>query len=340
MSKTLWNLCKLGIAGAVIFGIGWAITVSDPEDGVKEAKADIQDFLPTQALLEQSFSKTVKTSGLEPRPYEMNGNDVFFAVAYVEQSPEEVLDFYQDAFVKAGINDKKYTEIPQGRFERTMADIAKPHDLSPEELEYDRAMLTGGVVPVIKHSGYMAMGGIVPKAQNQKLEEIVDAWALSGQHDRMSGVMDGFRFIDARQWPGQRGSRITSVWAEEGFDASKMANPQEEGVAPVLQTPVCMGCTLALQMKSRAPDERFRIGHFVSGRNRDDIRDFYETAMFGRGWKGADAPKAVEMARQFLGDTIPRGSIQTFSKVGSEAWIAVYDDPQLNETSVMVVESF
>lgn len=342
MKRQLVNLAKLGFAGATIFGIAWTITVQDTDGDVQEAQADIATYTTTEALLGGSFGKTMEASGMKPRPYEMNGNQVFFAVEYVKQDPEEVLDYYQEQFVAAGINERKFTEVPEAKFHRSIQDLTNPkgQKMSEEEVEYNEALLTGGVVPLTQRDGYVAMGGMVPRESHARVNELVEDWA-SNDSRNLFRQMDGFRFIDAQQWPGQIGSRVTSVWADSDFDAEKMAQPQKNAGPPVLETPICLGCNVGMQMRSLDKSERFRIGHFYSNRQKDDLLSFYRTAMKNRGYDSGQAQTAIGLARQYLGPgEIPSGAIMTYQRNGTEAMIAVFDDHSLDETSVMVVETF
>ncbi len=343
MKHAIWNLTKLAAAGAVIFGIGWAFVVTDEEGGVQEADADIGTVTTLEAVFERDFTKTMTMTGLTPRPYEMNGNQVYFAVSYVEEEPHEVLEHYQEQFVRAGINEKKYMEVPDGRFERSLGDIEKGDvDLSDAEVEYNKALLTGEVVPIVTRPGYMAMGGIVPKGAYRDVEEIVANWSAGNTREIDEEFMSGFRFIDAEQWPGQRGSRVTSVWSDDGqFDPAKMSDPQGEGVNPVLETPVCMGCRVGMQMESLSPNEKYRIGHFYSQRRKRDLVRFYQRSMQNRGFEESDAFKAVEYARNFMAPgEVPDGYVLSYNKGPIDSWIAVYDDTKTGETSVMVVEGY
>lgn len=339
MKRRAFTFVKLLLAGATVFGIGSLLVVRGINGDIAEAEADISTFTTTQALYDGNYGKVVESSGLKPRPYEMNGNQVFFAVGYVKESPQDVLEFYQEKFVEAGINERKFMEVPEGKFNRTIGDLANKPRLSEDELAYNRALLTGGVVPISERPGYVAMGGMVPKgAYNNDLDEIIADWSANeGDVDRPMG---GFRFIDAQQWPNQIGSRVTSVWADEGFDAAKMNDPAKNAGPPVLETPVCIGCAVGMQMRSLDKSERYRIGHFYATRGKSDVVSFYDKAMLGRGFESGDAHKAIEYARNYLGTEVPDGNILQFKKGGTESLIAIFDDPRTLETSVVVVEQF
>ena len=339
MRRAIWNTVKIALAGATIFAIGWSVTVTDSDGEVQEASADIGTWTTTEAMFGGDFAKLAAAGGMQPRQYEMNGNLVHFGVAYVQEDPAEVLDRYQEAFVDAGINKRKFMDVPDGKFTRTLASLSKGAKLTEEEREYNEAMLTGGVVPIETRPDYVAMGGIIPKGHATTVPEIVGDWVANGT-ETIDRQMDGFRFIDAHQYPGQKGSRVTSVWADEGFDAKKMANPQLAGIRPVLDTPICMGCSVGMQMKSLDPNEKYRIGHFYSNRTSRDVRDFYLRAMGQKGFEIGDAHKAVELARRYLGPQVPPGAVLSYKKGGVEALVTIFDDYKTGETSVVVVESF
>lgn len=335
----IWNLAKLGLAGATIFGIAWAISVGDPEDGVQEAQADIATWASTKTIFGGgNFGKTIEASGMKPRAYEMNGNQVFFAVGYVKEDPQEVLDYYQEEFVAAGVNKRKFLDVPEEKFKRTIGGMGKAQQLTEEELDYNEALLTGGVVPLTTRPGYVAMGGMVPKERVSDIDELIEDWKANDTNN-IYRQMDGFRFLDAQQFPGQIGSRVTSVWADESFDAEKMAHPEKNAGPPVLSTPVCMGCSVGMQMRSLDTSEKFRIGHFYSQRSRDDLVNFYDHAMPRKGFESGDANKAIDLARRYLGAEVPPGAVLQFTHGGAESLVTIFDDKRLGETSVIVVES-
>jgi hypothetical protein len=120
-----------------------------------------------------------------------------------------------------------------------------------------------------------------------------------------------------------------------------MSDPQGQGVNPVLETPVCMGCRVGMQMESLSPNEKYRIGHFYSQRRKRDLVRFYQRSMQNRGFEESDAFKAVEYARNFMAPgEVPDGYVLSYNKGPIDSWIAVYDDTKTGETSVMVVEGY
>ncbi len=342
MKSLLFSAGKLGFAGATLVAIAWSISVGDPVDGVQKAEADIGTWVSTKTLLGGNYGKTMESLGMKPRAYEMNGNQVFFGVGRVDSDPRQVLEHYQEQFVAAGINKRKFLKVPDSKFDRSLGDMLKDpkKQLSEDDLAYNEALLMGGVVPITEQPGYIAMGGIVPKGEHENLEEMVKDWQASDETRDIHKQMNGFRFIDARQFPGQTGSRITSVWADSGFDSEKMANPKKNAGPPVLRAPVCMGCDVGMQMKSLDRSEPFRIGHFYSQRSREDLIDFYTHAMPRNGFRPGDSQKAVDVARHYMGEEVPDGAIlQYVNDAGVESLVAVFDDTRLNETSVVIVES-
>ncbi|QED27114.1 hypothetical protein FRD01_07635 [Microvenator marinus] len=340
--STLKVFGKLGLAGAIIAGVAGVMLVTQPDGEVSEAEADIATFTTTKALYDEDFAKVVESSGLKPKPYELNGQLVYFAVNYTERSPTEILEAYQKRFVEAGINKKEFLEVPEGKYKRTLDDFAsldpKRINLNEDELDYNEAILNGGVVPLERREGYVAMGGMVPKDdRHDSLEELFADWQID-QIDRLGTKMGAWRFIDA-QALGPNYTRVTSMWSGDNTNFEAMGNPQKAGVNPIMETPVCMGCSVGSQMKSLDKSHRYRIGHFYGGRSTDDLVGFYETAMRSRGFELSDGSKAVEFARAYIGG-VPEGKIMSFSREGLDAFIAIAPDTKLGETSVTVVEAF
>ena len=335
MIKQLSSLLKIAMAGAIIFAFGAFVVVTDEEGGVEEAKADIADWVDTATLVDGNFGRVVESTGIRPRPYLMNGNQVFFGVAYSRKSPQQLLDAYQEAFVEAGINEQKYDGVPDEKFKNSVADIENQNVEWSELLgAYNKEILNGGVVPIVNRPGYMAMGGMVPQEKGKDLQEVVTMF--NGEFGKFEGTMKGFRFIDAQQMHPEMPTRITSVWAEDGFSFAKMGNPNQQGVMSTVDAPACMGCEVGTLMKSLAKDEPYSIAHFHGQRSPRQMVDFYNRTMATRGWEASDATKAVEYAREYIGG-VPEARILSFQRGETLSSITIF--PQAGGTSVTVVES-
>ena len=350
MKSLIVNGAKLGLSGALICGIAAIFLVTDPHGEVTEAEADIAAKVPVKHVAGHDFAEVVAKTGMRPRPYEVNGNEVYFAVGYTDEEPEEILQAYQKKFVASGINTRVFDRVPDAKFERTMQDLVdlkevdsledlRKYDMDEYERDYNLAMLNGGVVPISQRPGYVAMGGMVSKEKSEKLEDVFGNWSPEHNPDaKLGGFMDGFRFIDAQKVAEKR-TRVTSVWSRDKFDFDKMDDPNKEGVAPVTQTPACIGCSVGMQMKSLSPSERYRMSNMYTSKSRADVIAFYDKAMRNRGWQPTDASEAMGYVKRELG-VLEGIDVLNFTKDGMESTISVFPDPSGYQTQVAVVESF
>ena len=221
MKKLIITVAKFGLSGALICGIAAIFLVADERGSVSDAEADIATNVPVKHIAGHDFTEVVAKTGMRPRPYEVNGNEVYFAVGYTDEGPDEILRAYQKKFVASGINAQEFNTIPDAKFERTMQDLMsikdarsledlQKFDMDEYEQAYNLAMLNGGVVPISQRPGYVAMGGMVSKDESEKLEDVFGGWdAAQNPEAQLGGFMDGFRFIDAQK-VGEKRTRVTS----------------------------------------------------------------------------------------------------------------------------------
>jgi hypothetical protein len=350
MNNFIVNGLKLGLSGALICGVAAVFLITGGTAEVSEAEADIAVKVPVKHVAGHDFTEVVAKTGMRPRPYEVNGNEVYFAVGYTDEEPDEILAAYQKKFVASGINTREFNTIPEAKFERTVQDFVsikdartledlEKFDMDEYELDYNLAMLNGGVVPISQRPGYVAMGGMVSKEKAEKLDDVFGSWnAAQNPEAKLGGFMDGFRFIDAQK-VGEKRTRVTSVWSRDKFDFEKMNDPNQEGVTPVTVTPACVGCSVGMQMKSLSPSERYRMSNMYTSQSRADVIAFYDKAMRNRGWEPTDASEAMGYVKREIG-VLEGIDVLSFTKGGMESTISVFPDPSGTQTQVAVVESY
>lgn len=273
----------------------------------QHASADIADFMPQSVFAPASTSAIVKDSGLTPRKYNINGNDVYFAVGETMMSPREVLEHYQTEFAAAGINSRKYLESPQ---QKINGDPEKFKLYGAEAQEVVDAMSDGEVVPYLVTNNYISMGGPIITADSFK--EILEEWGPTALDDP-NRVMKGWRFIDARR-KATGTTEVTSIWADENFDFNKFRNPNGARIGLNPAVPACPGCRLVL--RSNSVEESMSVDQYASQASPEAVRDFYVKSMTARGWELSDTTRAMEHAAQHVPDHPfnTRGPMLSFSK--------------------------
>ena len=194
-------ISKLALSGALICAVGWSMLVLDETGQVPESEADVVTSVPKRAIVGENFTEVMVNSGLTPKPYEFNGNNVFFAVGYTDRSPMELLDKYQQNFVDSGVNVQKFMEVPESRYTKSLNDYKEGNvgEVDDYERMYNAVLVNGGVVPVAVTENQVTMGGLVAKgSKHGRTNELFPEWELGGDID-LGEMMQGFRFIEAKK---------------------------------------------------------------------------------------------------------------------------------------------
>lgn len=154
MNTFIRNISKLTVAGATICGIAFYMVTTAPSAeaplAVNEVQADVAWF--DVASDGHEFTRAMAAAGLEPRPYDLNGNVIYFANGKVDKTPAEVESALQKILVEHRVNTKSYAGVPtneslaaRGRL-ATQEDVAKLGDKMGNN-ELSEAILAGEVVP-------------------------------------------------------------------------------------------------------------------------------------------------------------------------------------------------
>lgn len=350
---------KLGISGAVIFTIAAAFAVISDSGDISEAKADLYDLHSADVYQHQDFQRVLEDSGLEPRPYDHNGNFVNFAVGDSELTPEELLEYYQHKFKRAGINSEIYDEA--------MFSALVQHQEGDEEeiLQTQEALLRGEMVPLSISDEHVAMAGLLGSfnADSEDLKKQLQTQDLSRfdcpdeLSDHLHGLskthspptvdspefeqdIDGFRFLEAHRERGSSHTTVTSTWSDGEFDGEKATNPKATGVGSD-DIPACIGCERNNRLQSLSDDEPYTLNQFQTTSTPDEVTSFYEQALTERNW----APTEVREGLQELTPHIPElqqmpGQMLTFERDQESISVFVSDntDQRSRKRSVITLQ--
>jgi hypothetical protein len=283
MTSHFKNIVKLAGTGAVIFGIGFATLVQNPEQPteVAEVTADITLFSGNDGT---EYTRAMASLGLEPRPYDLNGNVMYFATGYADgKSPEEVMQIVQKELVRYGINSKDYSDITP--MHAHLKAQKWTEDSGTEGFEgiqdISAAYLKGEVMPIEKRPGYIAMAGVNPQKSYEKIIEDYQEHKHLGLNEQLGA----YRFIDATSEPEFNRTMVTAVWSADDFSAAKLENKTFIQAPPDPNVPACMGCERDFRMKSLATNEPFSANKFTTQTDLDTTYNFYKRAMEARGWR-------------------------------------------------------
>lgn len=302
MNRLIWTLSKLTAAGATIAAIGWLVLLGSPEGEIAQpAEATIFDFFGSPQDTTAQFGKVIADSGLQPRAYKFNGNQLFFAAGETELSPTEVLAHYQREFTARGVNKTNHTTsnpidssflkglIPGADHEKTLADAGPVAN----------AMVSGDIVPLAVSSTHVSMGGMILSDAKDSKEERLNKIIEQEKYD-YAQKFKGFRWIDAIFDPEVKRTQITAVWSDNNFDVAKMNNTAfvQEPADP--EIPACIGCSRNFRVESLSPNEPYSSNQFQTKSSLDITHKFYESAMQQRGWTSTGAQPALDRLAQFI----------------------------------------
>ncbi|RAL24866.1 hypothetical protein DL240_01255 [Lujinxingia litoralis] len=327
ISSTLRTLLKLGASGAAIVAIGAAIMVAPSSDGeVKEAQADLTDFLTGPKAEQRNFERVVVESGLQPRSYDYNGNDVYFAAGDSEKSPRELLEYYQQRFHALGVNSQVYTNplLLHGDSKEVYRDAKD----DPEYIKQNHAMLNGEVVPFSVTDDLVSMGAMVPRRESDNIADLIETWT----HSQNGGLdiednMRSYRLIEARRNPDTGGSTVTATWADDGFDPKKIRDPNAIDVRPDSTIPACAGCERVSRLAGNSPNDPYVVNLYKSRAATDNVARFYRNAMTNRGWEISKSTEMLdEYARHVPQLAAIHGELLNFERDGEHISLIIQED--------------
>ena len=336
---------KLAISGLAIASIGGLVLVLSDDGDVAEAQADLTNLHPASVLQHGNFGRVMEESGLKAEPYDYNGNLVYFAHGESNLTPEELADYFQKQFVRAGINSRVYDSadftdldpselVPQYD---SMEELLGNH-LLPEQMEQGRARLNGEVVPMHSSPRSMMMSGIIPHKKAQDGLELVAQ--LEAQSDSrgvdLERRINGFRFLEATYDERTGRSNLTATWSDHGFDPKKISEPKANH-SMELELPPCIGCdrTTRIAALEREP---FVVNQFTTSAGTHNVVDFYRDTMPRRGWQTtANTDMMDEIAYHIPELQNPTGEVVNFERDGHFINIFVTQNPSTHRTSVISV---
>lgn len=275
---------KLLFCGAIIAMIGGLVLVLSPTAEVQDAQADLFDIVPSDLLQHRNFHRVMLDAGLEPEPYDHNGNLIYFAAGESEMSPRELMGHLQNALRQAGVNSENYLEPMFGTSMPNSEEELFEFLMSDSIGHMGPAMLLGEVVPLHVMDDHVSMAGIVPPQSFSDKEEMMAFYAENHHlRENFDNFISSYRYIDISSNPGG-GSTITANWADGNFDPARVRDPSAVNVRPDLEVPPCIGCN-RLNRFAALEGNRYVMNQFETTSPGFAVRDFYIEAMNNRGWE-------------------------------------------------------
>ncbi len=307
------NFAKLGIAGATIFGIGFAFVTLDPEDpqhGATEATADIGDFSTVQLNKSQRFTSAMAGMGFKPRRFDYNGNLLYFASGYTDMKPRGIMSEVQEVMVEAGVNEKNHTNTRPLQAGYQSAGVLIDPQRRPDKptKEYHEGfwevlsgandgLMNGDLVPSAVSDDHVLMVGVDLDGKHGTIEETIENPQMQKEAP-VKSLMGGYRMVEAHWEEDARASAITAVWTGDDFDPDRMLGPGDSPADP--DVPACIGCQRDFRVRSLEKDEPFQSNMWYGLGSVDRTYDFYVDTMKQRGWREAGVQPKLERIEPYM----------------------------------------
>lgn len=335
-SKMVLSLLKCGLAGIVVVLIGFGFLVfQSPAGEIAEAEADIWDLFGSERSNTQKFMNTLEREGMSPpRQFDHNGNQIFFSHQTSRESPREVMNRYQRAFYREGVNtyihDTVREAVPPGEVE-DMETLVQGFAGADE-------FFSGGLVPMQLTRNHMYMVGIDTPQGAKSIDDAV--------YESRSGtvtppeIVSAFRYLDATREEGSLTTTITAIWSDDHFDLRKLASLQElEGtVHPIeFEVPVCQACARVTRLSGTGREGHRHTVLYRSPQSVQAVISFYENHMIRYGW--AHDPSTRSLAELQRREIAPHQSsqVRTFFRDTQQLTLAVYQDYEDGHTYARIM---
>ena len=341
VTDTLWTLAKLAVAGASIFVIGWAILVFGHGGDIQRANADILSLSPVPLTNTAKFENSLEALGHEePRVYNYNGNEVGFSTRYVRgMTPRRLVEQYQRAFVRQGLNEEAYLRRPGAKLDRSDPQYAQK--AADATVDRAAAMMSGQIVPLEVHDNYAAMGaGLIagmPTTRRELREELVRPEASN-----FDDLFAGYRMIEIFRDPSSGATAVTAAWSRGNFDMNKH-RPDEQADRHrgdrSLEIPRCMGCTRTVRFSGESNAKPDAIDLFETPQIPRRVANFYDEAMADRGWVRTPENRLFDRMVEQTGEAESGTIFRQYRRGEDQISIRIRRDRSLDKTTITAYQS-
>ncbi|TXD37041.1 hypothetical protein FRC98_09890 [Lujinxingia vulgaris] len=331
--KSSWwvDLLKVGGAGATIALIALLVVVLDgPRAEVQPAQADIWDVFLSQSNKHENFMRALQKEGMSaPREYDYNGNRVYFSHATTSESPREVLERFQRAFVREGVNKIEHHTV------REPVAVEDTHDGETfmQAMAGADELFSGGLIPVENTRNYMAMvGAETKKGAADWKEAIVE---MQGGAKTPEDTVRALRYVDAFREEGSLNTTITAVWSDQALDLSKFRNHAPGSVHPFeYKVPVCTGCTRVSRISGTEEEAGIHAILYRSPNSINATLGFYEREMARYGWELEPVMRGLAAMQRERSAPYEVSQVRSYSREGYTLTLIVYRDSYDGQTYV------
>lgn len=311
MKPMIKVLLKLALTGGAISAIWLLAFTQDPQEPIGEVKPAVADIGFLSGKDGNEFTRAMASVGLKPRPYDLNGNVMYFAAGTTDKSPAEIEAIINDALVEHGVNSKDRSKEPPAT--GAMANWEFPTNPDNAKGNWEafqrnvqrskpdtQAMMDGEVVTTVREPNFVRMVGVDWNETPEQLLERAKNHELDRSEQAPKSFMGGYKFVEAMYDRATGETEISAVWTAKGFEPRKMDNTafiQQEADPNV---PACIGCTRDFRMQSLDKSEPIRSNKWHTLSSPSKTYDFYVRAMTARGWKESGVQPILDRAGEIV----------------------------------------
>ena len=275
-----WATIKLGFTGATVAALAFAFGVFDSELEVKESQADIFALDIADPTPRTKFVESLDLLGHnKPRPFDLNGNTVFFSSKQSKDDPLRVMQDYQQVFYDQGINPEVYMDINDDNQDNVML-----------------SGMNGGIVPMFVTDEYIMLGGMETAKDVKNTTELRDLNKTLDK-EKPYELFKSYKAIEIFKTP--HNTLVSASWSDESFDYDKMYMDSEAEDRNVnTEVPACPGCLRVTAFEDLS-DNNYRSDVYLGKNSPRKMVRFYDQSMRARGWEPTEASATLEKIKQY-----------------------------------------
>ena len=359
---TTHNFLRLIAAGAAICAAALVVLVISADGDVAQVQADLFDLHPVSVVEHGDFGRVMEESGLQPRRYDYNGNEIKFAVGDSDLEPRALLEIYQKRLNRAGINTEVYLEPIYAAGGLGPATLRGQGALTEERLRGATAMVDGEVVPIVVNDNHIAMASLPSGADLEGArEQASQIWQAERRGDaedtvqllsrlsssgalgdlRFEENIDAFRYLEAFRDAHTGKTTVTATWSDGGFDAKKVSDPRAVDNRLDLDIPPCIGCSRLHRIEALEADEPYVANQFQSPLDAASVSKFYESSLANRGWEKAPSSQIFENIAAHVPELQAleqrHGKTLNFERGGESLTLFISEDRARRQTNILSV---
>lgn len=281
IGNAIWTTAKLAVTGATIAAIAIGFGIFDSNLEVQDSEADIVSFDFAEREPVQKFEDSLDDLGHpDPRPFNLNGNTVYFSSIETTEEPKQVMERYLREFYEEGLNSRP--------------------EYAPNAETGDAVILdgqAGGIVPMFVSNDQVILGGM---ELAKDWETADDLRAIFRDHDKDAPwkLWKGYRNIEISRT--DRKTLVSASWSRNDFDYEKMMMGNESEDQNVsTEVPGCIGCVRVNSFEDLSASSNYRNDIYMGASPPEELSRFYDQALSSRGWEPTEATIAFDRVRQY-----------------------------------------